>query len=166
MGELIGNTFLGEKESDLINVVSPVDTYAGVRIRATSWLTFSGALNLHLRNSSDSYRNIVASSRFGWIFQASFQRKINRPPMVECAVDKRHVIEGDSVTIRAKPSDPDDDILWLSWKSSGGRLSQQDSSVLLDTSGLEAGRYSVMAEVGDAETVASCSVDIEVEKRN
>jgi len=161
VGELAANTFIGDKESNLINPVSPIVTYGGARIRAFSWLTFSSAVSLDMRRVSD----ISTSSRFGWILQASFQRKINRPPKVECTSNRKSVVEGEAVRVRAKASDPDDDSLWLSWKSSGGRLSQENSSVVLDTSGLKAGRYSVMAEVGDDRSVASCSVDIEVKRR-
>jgi len=164
VGELVGTTFVGRKISGLVNVVDPLDAYMGVRIPATSWLTLSGALNLHLNNTSSNYPEIVPSSRFAWLFQASFQHKINRVPTVECFASQEKVVAGDSVWIRAKLSDPDDDLLWLSWKSSGGHLSQQDSSVLLETSGLKAGKYSVMAEVGDEVNVASCSVDIEVQE--
>lgn len=165
IGELVGNTFLGPKESSLTNVVDPLDTYMGIRISATPWLTLSSALNLHLRNASRNSPEIVPSGRFGWLFQVSFQRKVNRVPTVECFTGSEKVIAGETVRIRARLSDPDDDLLWLSWKSSGGYLSQQDTSVLFDTSGLEAGKYSVMAEVGDEVNVASCSVDIEVQEQ-
>ena len=53
----------------------------------------------------------------------------------------------------------------MTWKASGGALTQQDDSATLDTSGLDPGRYSVMVEVSDGEKIASCSEDITVEKR-
>jgi len=166
LGELTGRQFTGEKKFDLVNAVPPLDVRAGSRIRALPWLTTSIAFEVNLRSLSDSDRNLVPSKRFGWLFQVSFERKKNRPPRVECWADKEKVGEGDIVVIRAKPSDPDDDILWLSWKSSGGHLSPQNSSVLLDTTGLEKGRYLVVGEVGDDASVASCSVDIEVVPEN
>jgi len=163
VGELSGQVFLGPKEFDLTNPVSPIEALAGIRVKAGSWLTLSGALNLHLRNASDSRYNIVTSKGTGWIFQASFERKINRPPSVSCTVDKSKVREGETILIQAKTNDADDDSLWLSWKSNGGRLWPNNSSVMLDTTGVQPGRYSVLAEVGDGGTIASCSVDVEVE---
>ncbi|HLV02802.1 MAG TPA: OmpA family protein, partial [Acidobacteriota bacterium] len=62
-------------------------------------------------------------------------------------------------------NDPDDDTLSITWQASGGKLDQQDGTAVLDTTGLEPGRYSVKAEVSDGDNVASCSADITVEKR-
>jgi hypothetical protein len=161
LAELTGIHFAGEKQWELVNAVSPIDTNLGGRIRISSCLTVSAALNIHLKNSPP---NMVASNRFGWIFQASFQRKVNRPPVVECGLARRTAVEGETIILRARLSDPDDDALWLSWLSNGGRLSQEGVSVRLDTTGMEPGRYSVMAEVGDESNVSSCSVDIIVVK--
>lgn len=166
LGELTGITFIGRKDSSLVNAVSPLDANVGARIYAASWLTISGALNIHLKNTSRGHPDIIASNRFGWIFQISLQRKINRPPVIVCRAGRSRVLEGETVTVVARLSDPDDDAVWLSWKSNGGRLTEQGRSVLLETSGMDPGRYSVMAEVGDERSVASCSVDITVEKRD
>jgi hypothetical protein len=53
----------------------------------------------------------------------------------------------------------------VNWKTSGGKLTQQENSAVFDSTGLTAGKYTVTAEVNDGETTASCSSDITVEKR-
>ncbi len=163
IGEFAGEKFLGEKAFDFVDVAGPLEAYVGFRIRGIPRLALSAALNFRL---SENDPKILPSSQLGWIFQASIQRKINRPPTIECLADRRRVVEGDTVHIRVKLLDPDDDVLWLSWKSSGGHLTPRDSFVILDTAGLDEGRYSVMAEAGDDTSVASCSVDIDVVTRN
>ncbi|MGW8179434.1 MAG: hypothetical protein ACWGQW_11850, partial [bacterium] len=96
IGEVDGNTFVGRTKSGLTNVVDPLDAYLGIRIPAKPWLTLSGALSLHLKNASSHYPTMVPSSRFGWLFQASFQRKINRVPTVECFAGREKVVAGET----------------------------------------------------------------------
>ncbi len=162
IGEVVGSQFYGDK-GDLwfVNARSPIEAYAGVRLYPSRWLVASAALNYKFTQPS----SIQESGCVGFYVQASLNRKINEPPTVECSATSTTVIEGDSTTVNAEVFDPDDDVLNVTWKASGGVLSQQDDSATLDTSGLDPGRYSVMVEVSDGEKIASCSEDITVEKR-
>jgi hypothetical protein len=149
----------------LINVVSPLEVYGGVRVRSLHWLTLSGGVNLGVRTAADGHHGIVPAERCGWVFQASFQRKINRSPEISCKLEQESLLQGDVAVIRAVVSDPDDDYLWISWKSNGGRLLERGSLVEIDTTDLEPGSYRVVGEVGDDQNVASCVTAIEVKKR-
>lgn len=164
IGEVLGRFFYGsERTSNLVNDNDPVDAYAGLRVFPAKWMALSAAASYHL--TSTDVQGAKDSDCLGFYVQAAFNRKINRPPTASCAADRTTVTEGESVRITATVDDSDDDSLAVTWKASGGRLSQADSSATLDTTGLAAGRYSVMAEVSDGAAVASCSVDVTVEKR-
>jgi hypothetical protein len=165
LGEVIGTKFYGQKRFDLMNIVSPLDAYAGLRIHPKSWLTVSSALSFHLQNAEASGYDIPGSRRLGWAFQVAFQQKINRPPEISCQADRSSVLEGEEVKILAEVTDVDDDFLWISWRSSGGHLVQEDHSATLHTNTLAAGKYSILVEVGDDANVASCMVNVNVEKR-
>lgn len=166
VGEILGSVFYGSRDtSDFTNVRSPVDVYAGLRTFPARWLSISGAYNIHLNRMDGAVLTIDETDRHGFYAQVALQRKINEPPVAECTAEQTTVTEGDSVTIRTTVNDPDDDTLSITWQASGGKLDQQNGTAVLDTTGLEAGRYSVKAEVSDGDNVASCSADITVEKR-
>jgi len=159
--EAVGTDWLGESRTgDFTNNSSIVDFYGGLRVHPNKWVAVSGAANFHLLTAETN-----PSERWGFFVQASFQRKVNRPPTIACSADQMTVTEGDTARISISADDEDDDNLGVTFKASGGRLTQQESSATLDTSGLTPGQYSVAAEVTDGENVASCSVDITVEKR-
>jgi len=164
VGELVGHYFFGgEDPYETINNQDPVDVYAGLRSYPMKWMSLTGAANYHLTGTD--VVGVQDASCLGFYVQAAFKRVINEPPTVQCSAPKGTVAEGESAVVNAAMSDPDDDNLTVTWKSSGGRLSQGDGSATLDTTGLAPGRYSVMAEASDGENVASCSSDIVVEKR-
>ena len=165
MAELAGDSFLGDREVPLVNVVSPLEAKGGIRVRTAPWLTLSGGVSLLLKNAANSPYDIVPSNRFGWVFQASLQRKVNRPPTITCKLDEESVLQGDIVVIRAEVADPDDDYLWISWKARSGYLLERGRSVEFDTSDLQPGSYSVVGEVGDDRNVAFCVAEIKVRKR-
>ena len=88
----------------------------------------------------------------------------NRPPTMSCAADRNSVTVGDTVQITATASDPDNDPLTYSWKSSSGRVRGKDASVRFETAGLSAGHYSVMGHVEDGRGgSADCQLGIEVQ---
>ena len=86
----------------------------------------------------------------------------NRAPTMSCSADHNSVVIGEAVLINANASDPDNDSLTYSWKSSGGRVRGTGASARFDTSGLKAGRYSVSGHVDDSRGgAADCQVGVE-----
>jgi outer membrane protein OmpA-like peptidoglycan-associated protein len=165
IAELLGSKFYCTDNPPTGNPKSPLDAYAGFRLHPAKWLAVSGAYNLNLATINESEWGVNATGRHGWFAQLAFQRKINRPPTIECSADKATVIEGDPATVKVTVMDEDDDTLTVNWKTSGGKLTQQENAAVFDSTGLTPGKYTVTAEVNDGETTASCSSDITVEKR-
>jgi len=86
----------------------------------------------------------------------------NRSPSMSCSADRNSAQIGESVQITASASDPDNDALNYSWKSSGGRVRGSGASVKFDTSGVKAGRYSVSGHVDDGRGgTADCVLSVE-----
>jgi outer membrane protein OmpA-like peptidoglycan-associated protein len=166
IGEIVGSTFYGSRGPGIANPRSPVDLYGGIRLTPANWVSVSGAYNFNARTiDGAAYGGINPTDRHGWFAQLAFHRKVNRPPTVECAVDRATVTEGDSATVRVEVMDEDDDTLSVNWRTSGGRLTQQENAAVFDSTGLEPGRYTVTAEVSDGTSTATCTSDITVEKR-
>ncbi len=165
IGELLGSRFFGERTQGA-NPKSPVDLYLGLRISLARLISVSAAYNLNLNtiNGDLPIYDIPSTGRSGWFLQVTFQRKINRAPSIRCHPNRVVIEEGDSTTIQAVIVDSDNSFLSLTWRASAGRISQQGTQVLFDSTGLQVGEYTVTAEVGDADRTASCSTDITVER--
>ncbi len=89
----------------------------------------------------------------------------NRPPTLSCSTDRNSVLIGETAQITATASDPDNDPLAYSWKSSGGRVHGTEASVKFDTTGTKAGHYLIMGHVDDGRGgVADCQLGIEVQE--
>jgi outer membrane protein OmpA-like peptidoglycan-associated protein/opacity protein-like surface antigen len=89
----------------------------------------------------------------------------NRAPTMSCSADHKSVVIGEALLINANASDPDNDTLTYSWKSSGGRVRGTGASVRFDTGGLKAGRYSVTGHVDDSHGgTADCQVGVEAQE--
>jgi outer membrane protein OmpA-like peptidoglycan-associated protein/chitodextrinase len=88
----------------------------------------------------------------------------NRPPTMSCSVDRSSTVVGERVQITATASDPDNDPLTFSWRTSGGRIIGSGSSVRFDSSGLAPGPCTVKGHVDDGRGgTADCSVDLDVQ---
>jgi hypothetical protein len=163
IGEFIGTQFYGDRRF-MENPAQPVDLYGGFRFFPAREVAISVAYNFLVNTIDEDRWSIPATDRHGWLVQAVLQRKINRAPTAVCSAEQSTVIESNSVRVSADVDDQDDDVLTVTWKASGGRISGQDSSAVFDSTGLAPGSYTVMAEATDGENIASCSADIRVEK--
>jgi outer membrane protein OmpA-like peptidoglycan-associated protein len=89
----------------------------------------------------------------------------NRAPTISCSADRNSVVIGEAVQITATASDPDNDPLTYSWKSSGGRVRGRETSVRFETAGLKAGHYSIMGHVDDGRGgAADCQLGVELQE--
>jgi outer membrane protein OmpA-like peptidoglycan-associated protein/opacity protein-like surface antigen len=89
----------------------------------------------------------------------------NRPPTLSCSTDRNSVLIGETVQITATASDPDNDPLAYSWKSTGGRIHGTEASVKFDSTGTKAGHYAIDGHVDDGRGgVADCQLAIEVQE--
>ena len=89
----------------------------------------------------------------------------NRPPVTTCSVDKSTITSGagDVVIVRAQASDPDNDPLNYTWSATGGTVDGTGSEVRWNSTGLNAGNYTVKAHVDDGRGgSADCSADVTV----
>ena len=167
IGEGLGRAFFGDRNTGVANPRSPVDLYTGLRGHPWKHMTLSGAYGLYINRIdplNPLYGGIDATSRHGWFAEVAFHRKVNRPPRVSCAVSPATIIPGQTSTITLDIQDEDDDELTLTWKASGGQLDQQGRSAVFSAVGADPGSYSVIAEVTDGDSIASCSADITVNK--
>jgi outer membrane protein OmpA-like peptidoglycan-associated protein/opacity protein-like surface antigen len=88
----------------------------------------------------------------------------NRPPTMRCSLDPTSVHPGDRVRITSTANDPDNDPLTFTWQSTGGQIVGSGAEVLLDTTGVAAGRYAVTGRVDDGRGgAADCRAEVSVE---
>lgn len=86
------------------------------------------------------------------------------PPVMSCSANPTTVKAGESATISATASSPDNRPLTYSWNTSGGRVTGTGASVQLDTAGAPAGPITVNGTVSDDRGLtASCSSSVNVE---
>lgn len=164
IGELVGSAFYGTRAGKS-NPTSPLDLQGGLRFFPVPWLTIGGAYTVNMKTLDQGSYGIPSTDRHGWLVQVILQRKINKPPTLDCTAEKTTILEGDFVIIHPTARDPDDDVLVVTWKSSEGRVTQQGNSVIFDSTGLKGGKHTIVAEVTDGDSVATCSVAINVKKR-
>ena len=167
IGELVGTHFFGSHSpSTFVNPVSPLDLLAGIRLLSFRRLHLSGAYRSNLRTIDPELLGIAQTGRHGWFLQIVLQRKINRPPSVQCSVDQDVLVRGDVTTVRVTVSDPDDEILGITWEASSGRITLNGNSAIFDSTGLPAGQYTVNTELDDGESTSGCTVYILVREKN
>ena len=158
VGEALGSVFWGERTTLAADQRSPIDLYAGLRAHPAKWITVGGAFGHYMNTISTD------GDRAGWFAEVSFHRKINLPPTVTCSASPTTIFPTQTSTVTLDIDDPDDADLTLTWKSNGGQLNQQGGWAVFNASGADPGNYTVIAEVTDGDSVASCSADITVNK--
>jgi outer membrane protein OmpA-like peptidoglycan-associated protein len=90
--------------------------------------------------------------------------KVHQRPTMVCAADRSSVVAGAPVHITATAADAGHDSLTYTWNASDGTITGSGSSVVLDTSGLPTGRYTVTGHVGDGRGgIVDCSLDVDVQ---
>ena len=94
----------------------------------------------------------------------------NRPPTVQCEVERSTLLPGETVRCRATGSDPDGDALSYSWTSSAGRVTGSGAEATFDSTGVASGTavtITVTASDGRGGTASSnCNVTVkEPEKK-
>lgn len=87
----------------------------------------------------------------------------NTAPSLSCSAERSSLLSGERTRINATASDAEGDSMTYSWRSSGGQIAGSGQSVQLDTSGLNAGTYTVTGRVEDGRGGATdCTVRVEV----
>ncbi len=86
------------------------------------------------------------------------------PPVLSCSASPTTVRSGDSATISAQGSSPDNRPLTYTWTTTGGRVTGTGATVTLDTAGAPAGPITVNGVVTDDRGLsANCSASVNVE---
>jgi hypothetical protein len=91
-------------------------------------------------------------------------KRPNRPPVISCAPERNPIIAGERVAINSTASDPDGDPLTYSYSASSGQISGNGPTAQFDSTGLNAGSYSVTCTADDGQggrTSANTSVDVQ-----
>ena len=88
--------------------------------------------------------------------------KRNEPPTVRCEPTSTSATVGDSVTIKASASDPNNDQLTYTWTVNGQKLAADTPSITFGTAGRNPGDYTVKVDVSDGEFTATCSTVVTV----
>jgi outer membrane protein OmpA-like peptidoglycan-associated protein len=60
---------------------------------------------------------------------------VNQPPLISCTTDRPEVLPGESVTITATASDPENDPITYAWTTSAGRVNGNGGSATLSFDG-------------------------------
>ncbi len=158
VAELAGTRFGGSRFEALLEL------HLGMRLLSRRWFQLSAGYGLNIGGADPGRLGVPDAGRHGWTAQLVIQRKINRPPVIRCHPRRQTVKSGEWTKIQVHAADPDDDLLSIAWIASGGAVSLQGNSARFDSTGLEAGVYTISAELSDSENTSSCTVEIRVEK--
>jgi outer membrane protein OmpA-like peptidoglycan-associated protein len=95
---------------------------------------------------------------------------VNRPPTVQCEVEKSTLLPGETTRCRATGSDPDGDPIAYTWTTSAGRVTGSGAEATFDSTGVASGTsvtITVTASDGRGGTAsATCTVTVkEPEKK-
>lgn len=167
IGEVAGTVWYGDKGASFANPRSPVDVVIGLRFLPAKPFSFGMGYRYNARIWRGEAFGGQPADHSGFVASLAFNRKINRPPTVECTVDVSTIQQRGRATVRAKVTDPDDSNVTVTWRTTGGRVSATGDTVTFETGDLTEtapGRYTLTAEVSDGTNTATCSADITVEK--
>lgn len=92
------------------------------------------------------------------------QPKPNQPPVISCSTDRSPIMPGERTGITSVASDPDNDPLTYSYSTTGGQVTGTGAKVEFDSTGLQAGSYTVKCSVSDGKggtADASTNVDVQ-----
>jgi outer membrane protein OmpA-like peptidoglycan-associated protein len=172
VGEVNGTVYVGSGTPNL-NPINPVDAVVGLRYFAWDGKFELGAGYRRLLNGAEARTipgippgrttlgpvSIGSDDVNGFVFNVAFGRRKeivpppppNRPPSVflDVQADKTTVQSGERVNITARAMDPDNDVLDYSWLASAGQIIGSGPSIILDTTGLAPGDYTVTVTVDD-----------------
>jgi outer membrane protein OmpA-like peptidoglycan-associated protein len=90
-------------------------------------------------------------------------RKRNHPPTVTCEPAVT-VAQGESVTLNASASDPDNDPLTYSWDIDGDRLAAAGPQITFGSEGRKPATYNAGVSVSDGEATMACSTKVTVQE--
>lgn len=94
----------------------------------------------------------------------SVQPKPNQPPVISCSTERSPIMPGERTGITSVASDPDNDELTYSYSTTGGQVTGTGAKVEFDSTGLQAGSYTVKCSVSDGKggtADASTNVDVQ-----
>jgi outer membrane protein OmpA-like peptidoglycan-associated protein len=92
------------------------------------------------------------------------EQKPNAPPTITCAANPATITVGQSSSVTATASDPDNDTLTYSYVTSGGRVTGSGANVQFDSTGVAPGSYTVTCHVSDGrggETDATTQIAVQ-----
>jgi len=90
--------------------------------------------------------------------------KPNQPPTISCSTDRSPIQPGERTGITSTASDPDNDALTYSYSATGGTVTGTGPKAEFDSTGLQAGSYTVKCSVSDGKggnADASTNVDVQ-----
>jgi outer membrane protein OmpA-like peptidoglycan-associated protein len=90
--------------------------------------------------------------------------KPNQPPTISCSTDRSPIQPGERTGITSTASDPDNDPLTYSYTATGGQVTGNVAKAEFDSTGLQAGSYTVKCSVSDGKggtADASTNVDVQ-----
>ena len=171
MAEYTALIYIGHKAQQTPNTTfgarDPVDEVVGFRVYPWKNLAFDIGYRymLNLKGLNDRHGFVVKMGAGSWPEKTP---PVNHPPTASCSADKSMVYldSGDTVAVSSTASDPDNDPLTYTWKSSGGRIDGNGPQVRWLSTGAPVGSYTVTLTVDDARGgAASCSTEIHIEAK-
>lgn len=95
---------------------------------------------------------------------------VNRPPTVQCEVEKSTLLPGETTRCRATGADPDGDPIAYTWSASAGRVTGSGAEATFDSTGVASGtRVTITVTASDGRggsATSTCTVTVkEPEKK-
>jgi outer membrane protein OmpA-like peptidoglycan-associated protein len=90
--------------------------------------------------------------------------KKNLAPTVSCSPTSTSIMIGESTTVRATASDPNNDTLTYSWTINGEKVAA-GNELTFGSSGRNPGAYNITVTVSDGEFTASCSSTVTIQAK-